>query len=111
VSTGVTTVLFAMMFKFLPDVKLKWRNIWFGALVTSLLFTIGKTLTGLYIAKSSLASSYGAAGSVVIILTWVYYSSASFLLGAEFTQAFTNYREGAPEKKKGIITKPVEDKV
>jgi membrane protein len=107
-STAVVTVLFAMMFKFLPDVKLRWRNIWFGALVTAVLFSIGKTLTGLYIAKSSLASSYGAAGSLVIILTWVYYSSASFLLGAEFTQAFTNYHEGAPEKKQGIIAKPKE---
>jgi membrane protein len=107
-STAVITVLFAMMFKFLPDVELKWRNIWFGAFVTSLLFSLGKTLTALYIAKSSLASSYGAAGSLVIILTWVYYSSASFLLGAEFTQAFTNYREGAPEKKEGIIAKPKE---
>jgi membrane protein len=107
-STAVITVLFAMMFKFLPDVRLKWRNIWFGAFVTALLFSLGKTLTGLYIAKSSLASSYGAAGSLVIILTWVYYSSASFLLGAEFTQAFTNYREGAPEKKQGIIARPKE---
>jgi membrane protein len=97
-----------MMFKFLPDVRLKWRNIWFGAFVTSLLFSLGKALTALYIAKSSLASSYGAAGSLVIILTWVYYSSASFLLGAEFTQAFTNYREGAPQKKQGIIDKPKE---
>lgn len=108
ISTGVTTVLFAMMFKFLPDVRLKWRNIWFGALVTSVLFQVGKTLTALYIAKSSLASSYGAAGSVVIILTWVYYSSAVFLLGAEFTQAFTRYREGRPPKKQGIVTKPKE---
>ncbi|HKW13548.1 MAG TPA: YihY/virulence factor BrkB family protein [Candidatus Krumholzibacteria bacterium] len=107
-STAVITVLFAMMFKFLPDVRLKWHNIWFGAFVTSLLFSLGKTLTGLYIAKSSLASSYGAAGSLVIILTWVYYSSASFLLGAEFTQVFTNYREGAPEKKQGIIARPKE---
>lgn len=107
-SAGVTTVLFAMMFKFLPDVRLKWRNIWFGALVTSVLFQIGKELTALYIAKSSLASSYGAAGSIVIILTWVYYSSAVFLLGAEFTQAFTRYREGAPQKKQGIVAKPKE---
>jgi membrane protein len=76
--------------------------------VTSLLFSIGKTLTALYIAKSSLASSYGAAGSVVILLTWVYYSSAVFLLGAEFTQAFTRYREGRPQKKDGIVTKPKE---
>jgi membrane protein len=107
-STAIITVLFAMMFKFLPDVQLKWKNVWFGAFVTSLLFSIGKSLTALYIAKSSLASSYGAAGSFVIILVWVYYSSASFLLGAEFTQAFTRYREGRPPKKEGIIAKPKE---
>ena len=108
ISTGITTVLFAMMFKFRPDVELRWRNIWFGALVTSLLFSIGKTLTALYIAKSSLASSYGAAGSIVILLTWVYYSSAVFLLGAEFTQTFTKFREGRPIKKEGIVAKPKE---
>jgi membrane protein len=107
-STGIITVLFALMFKFLPDVQLKWKNVWFGAFITSLLFSIGKTLTALYIAKSSLASSYGAAGSFVIILVWVYYSSASFLLGAEFTQALTRYREGRPPKKEGIIAKPKE---
>lgn len=107
-STAFITVLFAMMFKFLPDVRLKWRNIWFGALVTSLLFSLGKTLTAIYIAKSSIASSYGAAGSLVIILTWVYFSSASFLLGAEFTHAFTNYHDGTPEKKRGIIARPTE---
>jgi membrane protein len=110
VSTAVTTVLFAMMFKFLPDVRLKWRNIWFGALVTSVLFSIGKTLTALYIAKSSLASSYGAAGSIVILLTWVYYSCAIFLLGAEFTQAFTKFRDGQPRKKEGVVDKPPETK-
>lgn len=108
ISIGITTVLFAMMFRFLPDVKVKWRDVWLGALVTSILFTIGKELTALYIAKSSLASSYGAAGSVVIILTWVYYSSAVFLLGAEFTQALTKFREGPPAKKPGFTAKPKE---
>jgi len=93
VSTVVITVLFALMYKVLPDVKLKWRDVWIGGLVTAILFTIGKTLTGLYLAKSSVASSYGAAGSLVIILIWVYYSSAIFLLGAEFTQVYTRYRE------------------
>jgi membrane protein len=107
-SISITTVLFALMFKFLPDVRLKWRNVWFGAVVTAILFTIGKELTAIYIAKSSLASSYGAAGSIVILLTWVYYSCACFLLGAEFTQALTNFREGQPPKKPGITAKPKE---
>ena len=108
ISNGITTVLFAMMFRFLPDVKLKWRDVWLGAAVTSILFTIGKELTALYIAKSSLASSYGAAGSIVIILTWVYYSSAVFLLGAEFTHALTKFREGPPPRKPGFTAKPKE---
>jgi membrane protein len=105
VSTAIITVLFALMFKFLPDVKLKWRDVWVGAFVTAVLFSIGKTLTGLYLAKSSVASSYGAAGSLVIILIWVYYSSASFLLGAEFTQVYTRYRESRVPTKPGIISK------
>jgi membrane protein len=104
-STAIITTLFAAMFRYLPDVKLKWRNIWLGAFVTAVLFTIGKSLTGLYLAKSSLASSYGAAGSVVIILLWVYYSSAIFLFGAEFTQVYTNYKEGGAEAKPGVRTK------
>ena len=101
-STAIITLLFAMMFRFLPDVRLKWKNIWVGALVTSILFTIGKTLTGLYLAKSSLASSYGAAGSIVIVLIWVYYSSAIFLFGAEFTQVYTRYHEVRVQTKPGV---------
>jgi membrane protein len=110
VSTAIITVLFAAMFKFLPDVKLKWRDVWIGAFVTAVLFTVGKTLTGLYLAKSTVASSYGAAGSIVIILIWVYYSSASFLLGAEFTQVYARYRESKIEKKPGIVPKPAAHK-
>lgn len=107
-STAIITILFAMMFRFLPDVRLKWRNIWLGAIVTSILFTIGKTLTGIYLAKSSLASSFGAAGSIVIILIWVYYSSAIFLLGAEFTKVYTGFRELYVETKPGVQAKPAE---
>ncbi len=104
-STGIITVLFAAMFRYLPDVRLPWRGIWAGAFVTAILFTVGKSLTGLYLAKSSLASSYGAAGSVVIILIWVYYSSAIFLLGAEFTQVYTEYRAGGATLKPGVRAK------
>jgi membrane protein len=72
----------------LPDVQLTWRDVWLGAIVTALLFTVGKFLIGLYLGTSGLASTYGAAGSVVILLLWVYYSSQIVLLGAEFTRAW-----------------------
>jgi membrane protein len=84
----VITLLFAMIYKVLPDVKLAWRDVWVGALVTAGLFTIGKFLIGLYLGTSSLASTYGAAGSVLVVLVWVYYSSQLILLGAEFTRAY-----------------------
>jgi membrane protein len=87
-SLGVITLLFAMIYKVLPDVKLKWEDVWVGALVTAGLFTIGKYLIGLYLGTSSFASTYGAAGSVIVVLVWVYYSSQIILLGAEFTRAY-----------------------
>jgi membrane protein len=92
VSIGVITVLFAMIFKYLPDKEVKWQNVWIGAAVTSLLFTIGKILVGMYLAKSSVASGYGAAGSLVIVLLWVYYNSQILFLGAEFTQVYSSLR-------------------
>lgn len=82
-------VLFAMIFKVLPDVRLRWADVWVGAGVTALLFVAGKYLIGLYLGRSSFASVYGAAGSVVVILLWVYYSSQILLWGAEFTRAYT----------------------
>lgn len=87
-SIGVQTVLFAMMYKFLPDVKLAWRDVWVGAFSTSVLFTLGKFLLGFYIGSSSVTSGYGAAGSVAVLLLWVYYSTQILLLGAEFTQIY-----------------------
>ena len=84
----VTTALFALLFKFLPDVKLLWRDVVTGAIVTALLFTVGKHLIGLYLGQSSTASAYGAAGSVILLLLWVYYSSQILLLGAEFTRIY-----------------------
>jgi membrane protein len=96
ISIGVTTLLFALLYKVLPDVELGWSDVWIGALITSVLFAIGKTIIGLYIGRSSTASSYGAAGSVMILLLWVYYSSQVVLLGAEMTRAFTAARKGAP---------------
>ncbi len=89
VSLVVITVLFAMIYKILPDTPVAWRDVWLGALVTSFLFTLGKFAIGFYLAKASVASSYGAAGSVVILLLWVYYSSLILYLGAEFTHVYS----------------------
>lgn len=92
VSLGVISVLFALLYRFLPDRRLEWRDVWIGAVATSVLFTIGKQLIGLYLGRSSTASSYGAAGSVVIVLLWVYYSSQIVLIGAEYTRAYMRAR-------------------
>jgi membrane protein len=98
VSLGVVTLLFAMIYQFLPDVDLRLRHVWVGALVTAGLFNIGKYLIGLYLGTSAVASAYGAAGSVVVLLVWVYYSSQTVLLGAEFTRAYVE-RFGGPRPK------------
>ncbi|MDB6123230.1 MAG: Ribonuclease [Pedosphaera sp.] len=88
VSFSVITVLFAMLYKVLPDVKIAWKDVWIGAAITSLLFTLGKFGLGMYLGKSAVASTYGAAGSLVVILLWVYYSSQILFFGAEFTQVY-----------------------
>ena len=85
VPLGIITLMFAMLFKFLPDAKLAWRDTWFGAFVTAVLFSLGKYLIGFYIGSSSAASVYDAAGSVLVVMLWVYYASAIFLFGATFT--------------------------
>ncbi len=89
---AVITLLFAMIFKILPDVELTWRDVWTGAIVTSVLFTLGKSLIGWYLGSSNVASSYGAAASLITILLWIYYSSLILLFGAEFTRAFAESR-------------------
>ena len=94
VSLTVTTGLFALLFRFLPDVRLRWRDVMTGALTTAVLFAIGQLLIGLYLGQSSMASTYGAAGSVMILLLWVYYSCQILLFGAEFTRVYAQ-REGA----------------
>lgn len=86
-SFSFTTVLFAMMFKILPDTHVAWRDVWLGAAATALLFTLGKYLISLYIGSSKIASAYGAAGALVIVLIWVYYSAQILLFGAEFAKA------------------------
>ncbi len=87
VSLGVVTVLFALMFKIMPDVQVEWRNIWRGAFVTAVLFSVGRLLIALYLKYSDVASVYGTAGSLVALLVWVYYSCAILFYGAEFTRA------------------------
>jgi membrane protein len=88
VSLGVITLLFAIIFKIVPDIEIRWRDVWVGAFVTAALFSAGKYVLGLYLGTSTVASSYGAAGSVVALVVWVYYSSQLVFLGAEFTQVF-----------------------
>jgi membrane protein len=90
VSIGVITVLFALMYKILPRVPMAWPDVWIGSLVTAVLFTIGKFAVGLYLGKSSVASGFGAAGSLAVLLVWVYYSAQIFLLGAEFTGVYAH---------------------
>ena len=92
----VAAGLFALIFRILPDIDLEWRDVLLGGLVTSLLFNTGKLLVGMYLGKTNLASSYGAAGSIVVCLFWVYYSSLVFFLGAEFTQVFANRYGSGP---------------
>jgi membrane protein len=92
VAFAVATLLFAMMFKLLPSVHIEWGDVWTGSLVTALLFTIGKFLIGYYLGKSNVASSYGAAASIITILLWIYYSSLILLFGAEFTKAYAESR-------------------
>ncbi|MGH7525988.1 MAG: YihY/virulence factor BrkB family protein [Gemmatimonadales bacterium] len=96
VSFGVITLLFAMIYRILPDVDLTWSDVWVGAVVTAGLFSVGKFLIGLYLGTSGVASSYGAAGSVVVLLVWVYYSAQIVLLGAEFTRAYVERFGGRP---------------
>lgn len=89
-SVLVITILFALIFRILPDTYIAWRDVWIGAALTSVLFTVGKTLIGLYLGKAGVSSSYGAAGSLVIVLLWTYYSSQILFFGAEFTRVFAH---------------------
>jgi membrane protein len=89
-SIAVATLLFAMIYKFMPSTHIGWEDVWIGALVTAVLFEIGKFLIGLYLGKSNMTQSFAAAGSLVVLLAWVYYAAQIFLLGAEFTKAFAD---------------------
>jgi membrane protein len=108
---GVIVLLFAMIFKFLPDAKIQWRDVWFGAVITAILFGIGKWLLGLYLGSGAAGSAYGAASSLITLLLWVYYSSQILLFGAEFTQVYADRagREVKPaEYAVRVQTKEVE---
>jgi membrane protein len=99
-SLSILAILFALMFKFLPDAKIKWKHVWIGAFVTALLFEIGKFVLSLYFGKANPGTGYGAAGSIILIMLWVNYSSIIVLFGAEFTHAYANMFSGgvAPNK-------------
>lgn len=97
VSLAVITALFALLYFFLPDVRLRWRDVIVGAFVTAVLFTIGKQLIGFYLGHSTTASTYGAAGSIIVLLLWVYYSAQVILLGAEFTRVYAERHGPRPQ--------------
>ncbi len=105
VSFGVITLLFAMIYKILPDVEIDWSDVWMGAAVTALLFSIGKFLLGFYLGRQTFGSTYGAAGSILIILLWVYYSAQILLFGAEFTQVYAKrFGRIVPDEDAVVIT-------
>lgn len=107
ISFIITSVLFAFLFKTLPDVLIKWKDIWTGAIVTALLFTIGKFCLELYLSHNDIGSLYGAAGSLIVILVWVYYSSQILFFGAEFTKVYSlaNGKSIAPAKDYELTNK------
>jgi len=106
VSIGVITVLFALIFKVVPDVKIGWKDVWMGAAFTAVLFTLGKFLLGLYLGRASVASPYGAAGSIIVLVVWVYYAAQILFFGAEFTQVYARRRGSRIEPSSNAV--PVE---
>ena len=105
VSIGITTVLFAMIFKFMPTVPIRWHDVWIGAIVTAVLFEIGKIAIGIYLGKSGVNESFAAAGSLVVLLAWVYYAAQIFLLGAEFTKVYADEHGSVAGAKAVMATK------
>ena len=111
---GLLTTVFTTVFKVLPDARVRWRDVWVGALVTTILFVVGKELIGLYLKSSTLSSTYGAAGSLVLLLIWIYYSSVIFLVGAEFTKAYSQRVGKAIRPKRNavkVVRKEIEREV
>jgi membrane protein len=114
VGFALTTTVFALIYKLMPRAKIEWHDVWVGAAVTAVLFTVGKFLISLYIGRSAVASSFGAAGSLAVVMIWVYYSAQIFLLGAEFTWVYSHEhgsrkgqtRPGAVEDKAPALEEP-----
>ena len=106
ISFGMTTGIFALIFRVVPDAEIQWRDVWFGAAVTAALFSVGKFLIGLYLGSSSVASAYGAAGSVVVVLVWVYYSAQVLFFGAELTQVWATRFGRRIQPRKGAVYMP-----
>lgn len=100
-SLCVITLLIAMVYRFLPDQRIPWRDVWLGALVTAVLFTVGKTAIGAYLGRASFGSSYGAAGSIVVLVVWVYYASLIFFVGAEITHVHASMRRSREARARG----------
>jgi membrane protein len=92
VSIAGIAALFGLIFRFVPAARTPWRHLWPGSMVTALLFTVGKSLIGLYLGKASVGSTYGAAGSIIVLIVWVYYSAQIFLFGAEFTRSYSKHK-------------------
>jgi membrane protein len=105
-SLVIITLLFALMYKIVPDAKIEWRYVWVGAFLTTILFTIGRTLLGLYFGKAEPGSGYGAAGSIILILLWTSYSSMIFFFGAEFTKAYSQHYFGTVPANEVAVKKP-----
>lgn len=100
--------MFALMFKFLPDVTVSWPDVWWGAAITSAMFVVGKFAIGFYLGASDVGSAYGAAGSLIIVLVWIYYSSLIVLYGAEVTQVWSTHRQSQPEVERVAATQAEE---
>ncbi|AMO21717.1 hypothetical protein GCM10027034_01720 [Ramlibacter solisilvae] len=107
VSLGISTLLFAMIYKLMPSTRIDWRDVWVGAITTAILFEAGKFLIGLYIGKSSMTQAFAAAGSLVVLLAWVYYAAQVFLLGAEFTKVYS-YDHGSRARGSSLDHEPGE---
>jgi membrane protein len=106
----LATGLFAAIFKVLPDAEVRWRDVWVGAAATAVLFAVGKELLGLYLGRSDVSSSYGAAGSVLVLLLWVYYAAQILFLGAEFTQVWANRFGGRVQPARGAVPLRTEER-
>jgi len=103
ISLAVTALLLALIYKVIPDVKLRWRDVWVGALATAVLFTLGKFAIGMYVGRSTVASPFGAAGSVVALVVWVYYSAQIVFFGAELTQVWARQHGAKIEPTKNAV--------